>query len=341
MTKQVLLVDVDSTIPNIALMRLSTYWKRSGYEVTLLKLAISIYDKPKSIAVDTQGYSAVYVSTIFKGTIDNVTFANVASDTYLDIGGTGSGDISKRLPKLIEDCNCDYSIYPDCDTSVGFISRGCIRNCEFCIVREKEGALVQVAEPHDIIRHHKVKFLDNNFLALPNHIGLLHDLVEMQETRMQFNQGLDIRLVTEENAELLSKLNYMGEYIFAFDSVSLQPIVETKLAILKKYIPKDWRIKFFIYCHPKLSIPDDVYHRILWCKEHKVLPYFMRHQDCWQSENVRTYNDFSAWCNQPGIFKHHTYDQFCLKRRPQKDRVDVFPEWFVGLSGHKVEMHSQ
>lgn len=321
---KVLLIDVDSTIPNIALMRLSTYYKSLGWIVDVMHLGISIYDKPKAIEIDNSGYDLTFVSAIFKGTIDNILLKNPLST---DIGGTGTNNISKKLPKDVEDCECDYSIYPDCDTSVGFISRGCIRNCEFCIVREKEGSLRQVANISDIVKHKKVKFLDNNFLALPNHEELLQELID-KKIRCQFNQGLDIRLITESNALLLSKLNYIGEYIFAFDSLALQPIVEEKLAILKKYIPKDWKIKFFIYCHPNLSIPNDVYYRILWCKEHKVLPYFMRHQDCWKSVDVRTYNDFSAWCNQPGIFKSHTYEEFCKKRRPQPHRVDVFPDWF-------------
>lgn len=322
---KILLVDVDSTIPNIALMRLSYYYKSLGWAVDNVHLGISIYDKPKPVEVDNSGYDLTFASAIFKGTIDNVLFKNPLT---VDIGGTGSGNISKRLPKVVEECECDYSIYPDCDTSVGFISRGCIRNCEFCIVREKEGSLRQVTTISDIVRHKKVKFLDNNFLALPNHEELLQELID-KKIRCQFNQGLDIRLVNDTNAELLSRLNYMGEYIFAFDSLSLQPKVEKNLTILKKYIQKDWKIKFFIYCHPDLSIPNDVYYRILWCKENKVLPYFMRHQDCWKSPEVRTYNDFSAWCNQPGIFKGHTYEEFCKKRRPQPNRKDVLPDWFA------------
>lgn len=322
--RRVLIVDVDSTIPNIACMRLYRYYTSIGWGVDFIRLGISIYDKQKPIEIDNSKYDLTFASTIFKGTIDNVLFKKMSN---LDIGGTGSNNISKKLPKEIELCECDYSIYPGNDTSYGFISRGCIRNCGFCLVREKEGSLRQVAKISDIVKHKKVKFLDNNFLALPNHEELLKELIG-KKIRCQFNQGLDIRLVDDTNAKLLSELNYMGEYIFAFDSLALEPIINKKLDILKQFIPKDWKIKFFIYCHPDMDIASDVYHRILWCKENKVLPYFMRHQDCWKSENVRTYNDFSAWCNQPGIFKSHTYAQFCKKRRSQPDRTDVFPDWF-------------
>jgi len=329
MTKSILLVDVDSTIPNIALMRLSEYYKYRGYTVQLKQLSIPIYKPLKSeLIIDTSIYEKVFVSAIFQGTMQNVKFSDYSN---VDIGGTGSDNIHKTLPSEIEKSDCDYSIYPDADTSIGFISRGCIRNCEFCVVREKEGNLRQVAEPHDIIRHRKVKFLDNNFLALPNHLEILSDLVKMKETKMQFNQGLDIRLVTHENVKLLSQLNYMGEYIFAFDNLNLKGIVEKKLSVLKQYISKDWRIKFFLYCHPDMNIPNDMYYRILWCKENKVLPYFMRHQSCWTSSNRQTYNDFSAWCNQPGIFKTHDYKNFCIKRRTNKSYPFCCPEWFLNL----------
>ena len=326
--ESVLLIDVDSHIPNVALMRLYEYYSSLGWNVDFKRLGLSIYDKNQTLVeIDNSGYCLTFASTIFRGTIDRVCFKSISN---LDVGGTGSRNIQKHLPCDVERCQCNYSMYPDCDTSVGFISRGCIRDCEFCIVRQKEGNLVQVDTIDNIVKHKRVKFLDNNFLALPNHIALMQELID-KKIKCQFNQGLDIRLVTEENANMLSKLNYMGEYIFAFDSLTLKQVVELKLKTLKKYIPKEWKIKFFIYCHPRLSIPNDVYFRILWCKENKVLPYLMRHEDCWKSKDKRTYNDFSAWCNQPGIFKSHTYEQFCRKRRPQLNRADVFPVWYTEM----------
>lgn len=322
---KVLLIDVDSTIPNRALMKLSWFFKSFGVNVVLIRCLIPIYKMPKKpIFIDTSEYDAVFVSVIFEGTLNGIAFSDMGN---VDIGGTGSSDITKTLPKEIDSCESDYSIYPEFDFSVDFLSRGCIRICDFCVVRKKEGYLRQVAQIRDVVRHKKVKFLDNNFLALPNHMDLLQELVDMK-LRCQFNQGLDIRLVTEENAMLLSKMNYMGEYVFAFDDVTLKEKVEEKLTILKKHIKKDWKIKFFIFCKPEMDVVSDVYARILWCKKNKVLPYFMRHKSCWASENVRTYNDFSAWCNQPGLFKTHTYEEFCRKRRPQIGRTDILPKWY-------------
>lgn len=337
---KILIVDCDSSngVPNLACCRLYRYWNKPEHHVSFLKLGIPVYGNPKQKTINCTGYDMAFISAIFDTTPAHVTIIEGACK--VDCGGTGY-DIKKKLPSEVDVCKPDYSIYPECDTSYGFIYRGCFRNCDFCIVPEKEGGMHQeVQSITELLQHKKIKFLDNNFLGGINHKQFLKELITLQ-TPCQFNQGLDIRLVDAEIAEMLSKLNYTGEYIFAFDHIEDKALIEEKLAIVKKYIPKDWKIKFFIYCHPKMDIVSDVYARILWCKENKVLPYFMRDLSCWQSENVRTYNDFSAWCNQPGIFKHHTYEQFCMKRRPQKDRVDVFPEWFVGLSGHKAGMHSR
>ncbi len=323
---KVLLVDCDSTIPNLALMRLAWYYRMLGYIVELIRLGIPVYGKPKERVVDCSEYDLAFVSAIFDTTPKHVKI--IAGNCKVDFGGTGY-DIKKKLPKEVYACEPDYSIYPENETSYGFIYRGCFRNCDFCIVPEKEGDVHQeVQSVKELIRHQRIKFLDNNFLGGINCKQFLQELIDLK-IPCQFNQGLDIRLVDDEIAEMLSKLHYIGEYIFAFDHIEDKNIVEEKLAIVRKHINSPWKIKFFIYCHPKMKIISDVLARIEWCKENQVLPYFMRDLTCWQSPEVQTYNDFSAWCNQPGIFKHHTYKEFCIKRRKNKPYPRCCPEWFV------------
>jgi hypothetical protein len=326
---KILLVDADSIIPNLALMKLSAYYKTHGInEISFVRCGIPVYGTPKTKHIDCSGYERAFISAIFSTTPSHLEVISGNCDVIK--GGSGYS-LTTKLPDEICRCKPDYSLYPENDTSYGFIYRGCFRNCDFCIVPQKEGGIHQeVKSVKELIQHKRIKFLDNNFLGGINHKFFLQELIDLQ-IPCQFNQGLDIRLIDDENAEMLSKLNYMGEYIFAFDHIADKAVIEEKLSIVKKYIPKDWKVKFFLYCHPGMSIVRDVYYRILWCKDHKVLPYFMRDLSCWQSPDVRTYNDFSAWCNQPGIFKNHTYKQFCEKRRPQKDRLDVFPGWFKNL----------
>ena len=169
--KKILLIDADSKIPNLALMKISTFYKAEGYRVELRQLGLSYYPNKKNKVhyIETAGYERAFCSAIFDNTLYYVQGDNI------EYGGTGYS-LRLNLPEEIADREPDYSLYPDNDTSYGFLSRGCIRNCSFCDVYEKEGRIRQVAGIDDIVRHKKVKFLDNNFLALDNHKELLAEL---------------------------------------------------------------------------------------------------------------------------------------------------------------------
>ncbi len=315
---KVLLVDADSTIPNIVLMKLATFYKSKDFVVNLVRLGVSYYPpKRKLKSISAFGYAKVFVSIIYEG---NKNFVNITDNENVEYGGTGCS-VTKKLPPEVEVSECDYTIYPNNNTSYGFITRGCPYNCSFCCVPEKEGKIHQVSDIGNIVHHNKVKFLDNNILAWKGHKEILQELVD-KEIRCQFNQGLDIRLVNDENAKLLSQLNYMGEYIFAFDNISQEKLITKKTELFRKYVTGEWKLKFFIYCHPDMNIADDVYHRILWCKRHKVLPFFMRDISCWDSEYNELYIDLAAYCNQPPIFKKMTFSEFLVERHPKNpDRI--------------------
>jgi len=316
---KILLIDADSTIPNLALMRLSTWYKRVGADVDVLRLNIPYYPSRKKIvkSVDTSGYYAAFCSCVFGCSKDYVQGNNI------EFGGTGAS-IYKKLDVEIESCEPDYSIYPDCNYSIGFISRGCIRKCGFCKVPEKEGGLRQVSTPQEIIKHKSVKFLDNNFLALPNHKQILADLISTK-IRCEFNQGFDMRLLDEENSLLLSKLNYRGEHTFAFDDISQYKIIKSKLPLLSW--AKPWQIKMFTYVNPEMDLENFVL-RINYMREHKILPYVMRDISCWGSRISDFATDLAAWCNQPGIFKNMDFKVFLNKRHKNSGRItDSLKKW--------------
>lgn len=318
---KILLVDVDSTIPNLALMKLSGYHKANGDDVELLRLGISYYpDAQTNRMVGASSYDKVYVSAIFKGTIDFVSFDMFTDINRVVFGGTGI-DILSKLPDEVEISKLDYSIYPDNDIAYGFISRGCNRKCYFCVVPQKEGKIKQVES--DLSRiigaFKKVKFMDNNFLQLPNHLDILEWLGN-KKTRCQFIQGLDVRLITEENSIALSKLNYMGEYIFAFDDYKYRKFIESKLELLPWL--NDWGAKFYVYVHPNMPLLDTV-KRIEFLRDRKLLPYVMRDISCWKSENAEFYTDVAAYANQPAFFKKMGFDTFLRKRNPNNsNRID-------------------
>ena len=307
---KVLLIDADSTIPNIALMKLSSWHKAMGDDVELVRANLPYYPNRKKVPFIAKGADKTYCSVIFEGNKDFVIGDDIV------FGGTGF-DLTTNLYDEIETCEPDYSIYPENDTSYGFITRGCIRACSFCKVPKKEGYIHKVASVESIVRHKKTKFLDNNILSLPEHKEILAELVQ-KNIKCQFNQGLDLRLVDTENSELLYKINYLGEYIFAFDNWKYRSTIEQKMLLLSWRKP--YQLKFFVYINPEMPLAETV-KRIVWLKENQCLPYIMRDISCWKSENSDFFVDLSAYCNQVHLFKKMDFSVFIEKRHKNKERI--------------------
>ena len=311
---RILLVNVDSRW-NMAVRKMFNYYKQH-HEVEMIDLHFSGYPHKKEKVIDAAGYDKVFVSNIFDINKDRVKVINCED---VQFGGIGSNNPHLKLPHDIEKTEPFY--FPDEDTSFGFITRGCIRKCWFCKVPKYEGALQVYNTIEDIVKHKKVKFLDNNILAYPDHMKVFQWLLDHPEIKCEFNQGLDFRLVNDENLDALSRLNYMGEYIFAFDEPKYQPLLEKKLVLIKKYISKPWKLKFYIYYHPQMELYQLI-ERVEWCRKHECLPYVMRDVACWECENKDFLIDYAAYCNQPSMFKKMTFADFLNKRHPNnKERV--------------------
>ena len=180
------LYDVDSKIPNLALMKLSAYHKQNGDDVGWYSpLFHNAYDK-------------IYGSKIFTFTKRKYIPSNMI------LGGSGI-NLTTQLPEKVEHIYPDYDLY-DCDYAMGFMTRGCIRNCPFCVVPKKEGNIHFNAHLSEFVKDQKrVLLLDNNVLAYSKHNELLRELVQ-SDKKIDFNQGLDIRLITKENARMIKKI---------------------------------------------------------------------------------------------------------------------------------------
>ena len=195
--------DVDSHHwPNLCLMKLSAYHKGRGDTVEMWK--------PEG------WYDLVYKSRVFTDTYstDSLYIANAGQVIR---GGTGYGP-GPDLPDVVEHQYPDYSLYPQfSNTAYGFLTRGCPRNCGFCIVSGKEGRRSrQVAELSEFWDgQREIKLLDANLLACPDHEKLILQLAESR-AYVDFSQGLDIRLITPDNIALLNKVRTRAVH-FAWD----------------------------------------------------------------------------------------------------------------------------
>jgi len=168
-------------------------------------------------------YDHIYCSSIFTFTDKS------AADPRAICGGTGF-DIKSKLSDEIDTMRPKFNY--------GFCSRGCVRNCEFCVVREKEGYIRPEADIFDIWdgQSKEIVLYDNNILALPDHFRMICQQIHDKRIKVDFNQGLDIRLMDNDIAAILStKYIRHFQYHFAFDYSSLDSLVEEKIKILKSH----------------------------------------------------------------------------------------------------------
>ena len=312
---KILLVNVDARF-NLAIRRMYNYFMQKGDEVTMVDLKLTAYPlrsgKPHHKDVDATGYDRVYVSNLFDINKDAVT---VTGCDWVEYGGIGSNFPTNRLPDEIESTPPHYT--SEEDTSVGFLTRGCIRNCWFCKVPKYEGKLKEYNKVEDIVQHKNAVFLDNNILAYNKHLEVFQWLID-HNIKCNFNQGLDWRLVNEKNLELLGKMRYISSYIFAFDDIKYQAGIEKVLPMIKKYLGHKC-IGFYVYYHPSTPIHDLIY-RCEWCRAHKCYPYIQRDISCWSmpTDDKNFVIDWTSYVNQYAVFKKMTFEEF-MKVRHEKD----------------------
>jgi len=288
---KVLLIDVDSKIPNLALMKISAYHKAQGDEV-----GFGITDPDK-----------VYASVIFKKNrhlVDGLRF--YYPNAEIDVGGSGY-DLKKILPDEIEAMTPDYSIYPDNTTYYGFTTRGCIRHCHFCIVPRKEGRFRRLYDtPTEALKaimgteakYTSITFLDNNILADKGWFLALADELSTRGMKVDFNQGLDIRLMDSEIAEALAKLRPINDWKFAFDSMDYKDDVLRGIGILSAAgIDTKNDCIFYVYTHDDAAV-DDAVERMRILKENNASAYVMLNMDVPKTTRMA---DLKRW-SRPWLF---------------------------------------
>ena len=224
------LINVDSKYPNLALMKISMYHKKMGDYVEWYN-GISHYDK-------------VYVAKVFTFTPDYGYYVNADE---VEKGGTGY-DLNKKLPEEIDRLQPDYSIYPqiNLNTAYGFLTRGCPNKCKWCIVPKKEGNIHPYMDVDEIAVGGRTNLvlMDNNILACDYGLSQLEKIVK-RRYHVDFNQGLDARLVTEDIAQLLAKVKWIKCIRFGCDTPAQIAECERTINLLEKY---GYRGKYFLYC---------------------------------------------------------------------------------------------
>lgn len=287
------LVDVDghNGYPNYALMKISAYHKANGDQVEWADPLFGKYDR-------------VYMSKVFTFTPDNTD----VYDCEVVKGGTGY-DYAIKLPDNIDRMQPDYSLYGINGVSYGFLTRGCIRKCKWCIVPKKEGTVTPYMEIDEIANgNNKLILMDNNILA--SDYGL--EQIEIAAKRgyhLDFNQGLDARLITDDIAKLLAKCKWIKYIRVACDQSSQIKYVENALQLLRKY---GYKKELFCYC--LLQDFNESLDRIKWLWERRddISAYFQPYRDFENLDQVipQWQKDVARWGNVKSIFKSVFVDDY-------------------------------
>lgn len=289
------LIDVDghNGFPNLALMRISAYHKSLGDSVEWWNGFVH--------------YDRVYMSKVFTFSPD--------VDTVIDAdeivrGGTGYKDYGS-LPPEIESMKPDYSIYPNFKQAVGFLTRGCIRNCPWCIVPKKEGRIRAAATWQEIKRpdSREIVFLDNNVLACDHGLQQIEEMGG-QPVWVDFNQGLDARLITPDVAKLLSKLHWIKFIRLSCDTSAMLPVIENAVEYMKSAgISKS---RFWAYA--LVQDVEEAHSRVLRLREMGVQPFAQPYRDYDGGEPTRQQKDFARWVNNKAVFKTCRWEDYKGRR---------------------------
>lgn len=280
------LIDVDShNFPNLALMKISAYHKKIGDEVEWCNRLVN--------------YDIVYKSKVFSDEYseDDNTVINAKK---IVVGGTGYG-LEDKLPKEIEHIYPDYSLYPKLtkDTAYGFLTRGCPRNCPFCIVSKKEGKISKkVANLSEFWRGQKnIKLLDPNILACKENIELLQQLADSKAS-VDFTQGLDARCISNKNIDVLSKIKVKMVH-FAFDLIKEEEKILRGLKLYKNATNIDeTKTGVYILTNYNTSFEEDMY-RVKKVQELGYRPYIMIFE---KNKAPKKLKDLQRWCNNRIIY---------------------------------------
>jgi hypothetical protein len=290
------LLQCDGKYPNLALMKISKFHEDKGDEVTW-------YDG----GLFNDLYDRIYASKIFAFT----PMPSLPMEKSF-IGGTGI-DFYNRLPEEIEKSDVSYTLYPECNYHIGFSMKGCRFACKFCCVPKKEGRPYVHNTIDEILTNPKggnrLMLLDNDFFGGQNWRENLARITELK-LKVNFNQGLNIRILTQEQADLLAKCNFVNskfnkKYVtFAWDKYKDKELIHKGIDICGKAGIKPEQMQFFVLVGFDTT-PEQDLERIMTLKNLGALPFVMPYnkEDNYQKKLAR-------WVNNRIIFRSVKWEDY-------------------------------
>lgn len=276
------LYNLEPRVKNLALEKLRLYYQGRGDKVA------------DCLPVETNGFDVVYASAIFDWTSQEYVSPQMIT------GGTGF-DLITTLPPEIE------AIQPR--LNFGFTTRGCIRKCPFCVVPKKEGKIRVVGDLLNLWdgKAKQVVLYDNNILALPEHFAFICEQARQYNLKLDFNQGLDHRLLTSEIIDIMLSIRH-HEYRFAFDYPSYVNSVDKALRLLQSKGIN--RCSWYVLVGFDTTFKEDLF-RLNYLRNRNQIAYVQRYRAKKKKKKLgREYVALARWANQHHIYRGMTWEQF-------------------------------
>lgn len=276
------LIDVDShNFPNLALMKISAYHKGRGDSVEWWN--------------GLKHYDIVYKSKVFDSTYSEDIDYCINADKVVK-GGTGY-DLKKCLPNKVEHTFPDYSLYGIKGKAYGHLTRGCPRRCPYCIVSEKEGNVHTVADLDEFWNGQKeIVLMDSNITASPDCERLFNKLIDSKAT-INFEGGLDIRLMDEYRCQQLNKIKTSMIH-FAWDNYEFETYKRLK-QMRHIFDTRDNELRVYVLTNFNTTIEQDL-ERIYALREIGYDPFVMIYDKPNAPDEIRK---IQRWCNNKFIFR--------------------------------------
>lgn len=296
---------LDGKIPNLALMKVASFYEQQDKKV----------ERYKGLLYADQ-YEKIYVSKLF-----SFTHLPDLPDHAL-VGGTGI-DFYNRLPEEIENSIPSYSLYSDCNYHIGFSMKGCRFNCKFCCVPKKEGRPFNYNTIDEILINpngsNKLMLLDNDFFGSDNWKTNLLRIIDLK-LKVCFVQGLNIRIITQEQANLLARCNYTNskfnqKYLtFAWDKYKDFDLIMKGIEICNKAGIPNKHMQFFVLIGFDTT-PEQDYERVMKLAELGCKPFVMPYNksDTYQKA-------FARYVNIRSIFNSVKWENY--KYNPAKTQAN-------------------
>lgn len=295
--RKIRITQIDGKLPNIALMKLAHFHKSQGDEVVFQKSVTPYVWEPE--------YDKVYGSAIFSTSQKKIDMFYRNFPNAL-VGGTGT-EFNHTIESVIgvtEYENYDYDIYPYYTASIGFSQRGCRLRCKFCVVPKKEGRIKSLNSIYEIWKQNPINtkkqilLLDNDFFGQDNWGDISEEIIQ-GKYKICFSQGINIRLINQENAKYLAKMNFRDDSFrrkriyTAWDNKKDEDIFLRGVNYLLNSGIKPSEIMVYFLCNYwENGLTNDVWYRFSIMQDIGLLPYPMIYNKWEASEELKKFQEW-------------------------------------------------